>query len=232
MTDFDPETLKIKLALADAATDLYLEEDGDFLIKDVAEAVDIKPGEVFNYFPNKDAILQFYYASIVFRYQLMLDEIDSFDTYTLSEKFSNFAYASFDMLNEKRAFVEQTFGRLILRSYGKTDFEKEIEGLIEQFLDEDPRLSASSEMVKNGCFYSFLRMKYLGLVRFWISDESEGHELTMELTDKLTNFLQELMYNSIVDQGFELGKFLYSNKKAFLNNIPFVKQIFSKIEIR
>jgi AcrR family transcriptional regulator len=232
MTTFDPETIETKFALADAATDLYMENEGDFRIKDIAQAADIEPGEVFDYFPNKDAVLQFYYASIIFRYRLMLDEIDAFDSYTLSEKFSNFAYTSFDMLAEKRSFVEATFGRLILRSYAKTDFEKEIEQLIEQFLDEDPRLSASSEMVKNDYFYTFLRMKYLGLVRFWISDESEGHELTMELTDKLTNFLQELMYNSIADQGFELGKFLYSNKKAFLNNIPVVKQIFSTIEIR
>lgn len=232
MTDFDPETLEIKFALADAASDLYMEGDRDFLIKDVADKAGITPAEVFNYFPNKDAILQFYYVSIVFRYQLMLDEIDAFDSYTLSEKFSNFAYASFDMLAEKQAFVEDTFSRLILRSYAKTDFEKEIENLVEQFLEEDPRLSASSEMLKNDYFYSFLRMKYLGVVRFWISDESEGHELTMEFTDKLTTFLQELMYNAILDQGFELGKFLYSNKKAFLNNIPVVKQIFSKIEIR
>lgn len=232
MTDFDPETLEIKFTLADAASDLYMEGDRDFLIKDVAAKAGITPAEVFNYFPNKDAILQFYYASIVYRYRLMLDEVDSFNSYTLGEKFSNFAYASFDMLSEKRAFVEETFGRLILCSYAKTDFEKEIENLIEQFLEEDSRLSASSEMLKNARFYSFLRMKYLGLVRFWISDESEGHELTMEFVDKLTSFFQELMYNSIADQGFELGKFLYSNKKAFLNNIPVVKQIFSKIEIR
>lgn len=232
MTDTDPDTLEIKVALSDAATDLYIQNGGDFSIKEVARAVDMETGRVFDYFPNKEAILQFYYASVVFRYQLMISEIDGFESYTLSEKFSNFAYASFDMLDEKRTFVEETFGRLILRSYSKTDFEKEIEQLIEQFLDEDPRLSASSAMITNSYFYAFLRMKYLGLVCFWISDDSEGHELTMELTDKLTSFLQELMYNTIADRGFELGKFIYSNKKSFLEQIPVVKKIFTNIEIR
>ena len=232
MTTFDPENAEIKFAIADAATDLYVDGDGQFYIKDVAQAVDIDPAEVFNYFPNKQAILRFYYTSIVYRYRMMIEEIDDFESYTLSERFSNFAYTSFDMLQEKNQFVESTFDQLIFYSYEETDFEKEIEYLVKEFLDHDSRLSASSEIVKGECFYSFLRKKYLGLVHFWISDDSEDRELTMELTDKLTNFLQELMYNSIADQGFELGKFIYSNKDEFLNKVPLFKQLFSKIEIR
>lgn len=232
MTTFDPETAEIKFAIADAATDLYIEGDGHFLIKDAAQAAGIAPAEVFNYFPNKQTILQFYYTAIIYRYRLMIGEIDGFSSYSLNEKFSNFAYASFDMLDEKKAFVEKTFHKLILQSYSKSDFEKEIEILLREFLEDDVRLSASSSVMLNSCFYSLLRSKYLELIRFRLSDSSDGHELTMELTDKLTNFLQELMYNSVIDQGLELGKFLYSNKKAFFNNIPVVKHIFSKIEIR
>lgn len=232
MKTIDPDTVETKFAIGDAATDLYIENDGHFSIKEVAKAVDMDPAEVFNFFPNKQAILQFYYTSLVFRYHLMIDEIEDFDSYSLSEKFSNFAYASFDMMDEKQAFVEDTFERLILQSYAKTDFEKEIEYLIQQFLETDARLSAGSSLITNEYFYAFLRRKYLGLVRFRLSDTSEERELTMELTDKLTSFLQELMYNSIADQGFELGKFLYANKKAFLQQIPVVRQIINKIEIR
>src|SRR5690606_4589826 len=112
-------------------------------------------------------------------------------SYSLSEKFSNFAYTSFDMLDEKEAFVEKTFQKLILQSYSKTDFELEIENLLREFLKDDVRLSASSSIVLNTCFYSFLRVKYLELIRFRLSDTSEGRELTMELTDKLTTLLQE-----------------------------------------
>lgn len=232
MMTFDPETAEIKFAIADAAADLYVEGDGHFLIKDVAKTVGIDPADVFNYFPNKQAILQFYYTAIIYRYRLMIDEIDHFDSYTLSEKLSNFAYASFDMLDEKKAFVEDTFQELILRPRNKTDFERETEELLRQLLENDPQLPASSSTLLNDYFYAFLRNKYLRLIRFRLSDTSEDHELTMELTDKLTTFLQELMYSSVLDQGFELGKFLYANRKDFLCEIPVVKQIFSKIEIR
>jgi len=232
MEHFDPETFEKKFEITDAATDLYIRNEGHFLIKDVAREADIDPAEVFNYFPNKQAILQFFYASLVVRYQLMVDEIEDFDTYTLSEKFSNFAFTSFDMLNEKKAFVEATFGKLVLRTFSKTDFEKEIEDLIKHFLETDQRVSMGATVALNNYFYTFLRRQYLELVRFWLNDASEDKELTMELVDKLTNLLQELMYNAIVDKGFDLAKFLAANRKDIFCNIPVVKQFCSKIEIR
>lgn len=232
MDTFNADTFEIKFRIADAATDLYVAGDGSFTIKDVAGAVEIDPAEVFNYFPNKRAILQFYYAGLIVQYEMMVDEIDDFDSYTLSEKFSNFAYASFDMLGEKQQFVYDTFSDLILHGYNKTDFEKEIERLIGDFLEDDPRIGMGSALVLNSYFYTFLRRQYLELVRFWVNDDSDGKELTMELVDKLTNFLQELMYNAIVDKGFDLGKFLVANRKKFISNIPIIKQLCSKIEIR
>lgn len=232
MDTFDPETFEMKFAIADAATDLYVEGNGQFFIKDIAKEIDIDPAEVFNYFPDKASILQFYYASLVIRYEIMIDEIEGFESYTLSEKFSNFAFASFDMLREKEAFVEATFKDQILQCFTKTEFEKEVERLIGKFLENDQRLSIGSTVVLNRWFYMFLRQQYLELVRFWLNDTSEDKELTMELTDKLTNFLQELMYNTILDQGFDLAKFMASNKEAFINNIPIVRQFYSKIEIR
>lgn len=228
----DPEIFEMKYRIADAATDLYIENDGTFLIKDVAEQVDLDPGEVFNYFTDKKAILQFYYASLVIRYEMMIEEIDDFNSYTLSEKFSNFAFSSFDILEEKKAFADATFEEFILRSCSKTDYEKEVERLIRQFLENDSRITMSAAVVLHDYFYTFLRRQYLELIRFWLNDDSEGHELTLELTDKLTNLFQELMYNAILDKGFDLVKFLASNRESVLQNVPVIKQIYSKIEIR
>ncbi|PAU94350.1 hypothetical protein CK503_05975 [Aliifodinibius salipaludis] len=232
MDTFDPETFEIKFIIADIATDLYIQGDGQFYIKDIAKEIDITPAEVFNYFPNKKSILEFYYASLVIRYEMMIDEIDDFESYTLSEKLSNFAFTNFDMLREKEAFVEATLSDYILNSFTKTDFEKELERLIKQFLENDDHISVSSTLVLNSYSYTFLRRQYLELLRFWINDTSEDKELSMELTDKATAVLQELMYNPVLDKSFDLVKFMNANRKAFINNIPIVKQLCSKIEIR
>lgn len=232
MTTFDPETFETKYRIADAATDLYIEGDGAFTIKETAKKLDLDPADIFDYFANKQAILEFYYASLVIRYELMIDEIEAFDSYTISEKLSNFIFTSFDMLEEKKEFVDATFESMIFCSFSKTDFENEVERLTEQFLQEDDNLAISTTMFLNHYLYSFLRRKYLELVRFWLNDNSEDHELTMELTDKLTSFLEELLYNTVFDKGFDLAKFIYSNRKVCLQNIPVVKEILSKVEIR
>ena len=233
MESFDPETFEVKFNIADIASRLYAEGNGKFLVKDVAAEMDIEPAEVFDYFPNKNEILKFYYASLVIRYESMVEEIDDFESYTLSEKLSNFAYTSFDMLAEREAFVEATFEDLVIGSYGKTVFENEVQRLIRNFIENDPQISmSSSAIVQNDYFYAFLRRQYLELIRFRINDSSEGRELSMELTDKLATFLQELLYNAILDKGFELAKFLAANRKQFFCNLPIVKQICSTIEIR
>lgn len=232
MKIFDPEVFEIKYQIADIATDLYVAGNGTFTLKAVAREVGLTVGEIFNYFPNKQAILEFYYASFIIRYELMTDEIEGFENYTVSEKLSNLFFASFDMLQEKRAFVDDTFGNLIIKSYRTTDFEKEVKRLMRKLLQDDPRLSESSLLFLNRYFYGCLQQMYLRLIQFWMKDESPDQELTMELVDKTTTFIEELLYNRIADKGFELGKFIYANQKAFLRQIPFVKQIFSKIEIR
>jgi len=232
MSTFDPEIFELKFAISDVATDLHMQGDGQFYIKDIAKEVDITPAEVFNYFPNKKSILKFYYSSLVIRYEMMINEIDNFESYTLSEKLSNFAFTNFDMLQEKEAFVEATLSDFILNSFIKTDFEKELERIIKQFIQNDDHISVSSTLVLNSYSYAFLRRQYLELLRFWINDTSENKELSMELTDKATAVLEELMYNPILDKSFDLAKFVNANKKAFISNIPIVKQLCSKIEIR
>lgn len=232
MKTFDSESFQTKYQIADIAVDLYVAGSGHFTLKKIAEELDIEVSEIFNHFPDKKSILQFFYAAHVVRYEFMIDDIEDYQSYSISEKFSNFVYASFDMFAEKQAFVEDTFGKLIIRSCEKTDFEEEIERLIRKFLTKDKGISLSSAFVLNSYFYSYLRRQYLYLIRFWLKDDSDNKELTMELTDKLANLLQELLYNNVVDKSFDLGKFLYANKKTFIKNIPFAGQLFSKIEIR
>lgn len=220
--------LDIKLKIAAAAADLYTQQEGEFTIHEVAEKADMDVGEIFEYFPNRSAMLDFYYLSLILRYRLMIEEIDDFHTYSLSEKLSNFIYATLDLLDEKRAFVEQSFKPLIRCSYHKTLFEKEAESLLKEFVKDDPGLSAGSGLLLNDLFYKMLLQKYLYIIGYWLKDESEGKERTMEFIDKLTAFLQEVLYTKIADHGFELLKFLITN-----SGIPsFWDKVSSKIEIR
>lgn len=232
MNNRDSRFLETKILISEQAVEQYIRQNGSFTLKSIARELDMTVGEIFNYFPDKRSILQFHYASLVFRYRAMVDEITDFESYMLGEKLSNFAYTSFDMLEERKPFVDATFQKLIVCSPEKTEYEKEIEKLLEEFIANDALVSTTSDAFSNRYLYSFFRCQYFGLIRFWLNDRSEGHVLTMELTDKLTGFVQEVMYSAILDRGLDIVKFVVSNYKSFLQNIPFARDIFSKIEIR
>lgn len=228
----DPEQIETRLAIAEAAVDLYIRQNGSFTVKEIAHELDMTVADIFNHFPDKRSILRFFYAGLVLRYRLMVDEIEDFDSYMLGEKLSNFAYACFDILAERKPFVDATFTKLIVRSRTKTVYEQEIEALLKEYVENDSLVSPTSAALSGRFFYSFMRRQYLELIRFWLNDQSEDYELTMELTDKLTGFVQEMMYSAVIDKGLDLARFFGSHSGKILGEMPIIKHIRSKIEIR
>ncbi|MEX0773397.1 MAG: TetR/AcrR family transcriptional regulator [Balneolales bacterium] len=214
------EELQKRARIVNAALDLYVNESDKFTLKNIAKKARVKEAEIYSYFPNKTAILKDFYSGIVPQYKEMIREIEGFDQYDLSEKLSNFVYSSLDMMQERRDFVEKTFDDLIVGSYQKPEFQYQVERLVEDFVKEDPRIAGSNQYLLNSFSYNFLSKEYLKLVRFWIGDESAGSEKTMALTDKLTAFLNEILYTSVLDKGFDLGHFLVTNR-IIRPNIPF-----------
>lgn len=231
MENLNIEKLQAKLQIADAATRVYVEKSGDFTLHDVARKAGITVAEIFNHFSDTHEIIYFFYSALVIRYRWMIDEIEDFETFTLSEKLSNFAYASFDLMEEREAFVRQTFSSYILHSCKKTAYEEKVEELLTEFIKNDSGKAASTDVVVNDCSLRLIRKKYLHLVDFWLHDESEDKEVTMELVDKVTGLIQEALYTSVIDRSFDLAKFLFSN-----NIIPqrnrFWDKLTSTFEIR
>jgi AcrR family transcriptional regulator len=231
MNDKELKRFKIKLSIADAAARLYVEQNGSFSLHQVARETDLNVGAIFEFFDDQQEIIYFYYASLVKRYRLMIEEIEGFEGFTLSEKLSNFAYASFDMMAERETFVKQTFKHYILCSCKQTAYEEQIEHLLKEFFENDPGRSASSDMMINQCSLRLVRKKYLHLVRFWLNDNSEGKQMSMELTDKVTGLIEEALYTSVVDRSFDLAKFLFSNE-TISRHVPLWDKITSSFEIK
>lgn len=231
LDSFDAEDFEARIAITEAAVDAYLESGEDFTLKQVARRTDFTVGEIFRYFPDRGAILEYYYTSLLIRYRLMVAEIDDFGEYSLGEKLSNLAYTTFEMMGEKEEFVRATYSKLILCSFRKTDFEKEAEELFRGIFEEDELIPYSNSLLLNSWFYALVTKKYVGLLRFWLGDRSEEKQQTVELTDKITSLAEEVMYNATADRLADLLRFLAANS-FFLDRIPFVKNLASKIEIR
>ena len=202
------EKLNLKIELTEAAIDLYIEDK--FTIPNLTSKTGKTASEIYSLFPNKNAILKFYYPSLIVRYQAMISEIDDFDSYSISEKLSNFAFTLFDMMDERREFVEDTFDKYVWTCSSKSEFQKLIKSLFKDFFTSDGRIATSAGFFMGDLFYSSLKIQFLFLIKFWLDDNSEGRERTFALTDKITGFIEELVYSKIVDKGFDLAKYSMS----------------------
>jgi len=202
------EKLNLKIELTEAAIDLYIEDK--FTISNLTSKTGKTASEIYSLFPNKNAILKFYYPSLIVRYQAMISEIDDFDSYSISEKLSNFAFTLFDMMDERREFVEDTFDKYVWTCSSKSEFQKLIKSLFKDFFTSDGKIATSAGFFMGDLFYSSLKIQFLSLIKFWLDDNSEGRERTFALTDKITGFIEELVYSKIVDKGFDLAKYSMS----------------------
>lgn len=202
------QQIKKKIKAAEEAADFYIENPG-FTLKSLAEKLKMKPAEIYELFPNRKTVLQFYYTAQIYKYREITKQIEGFSEYTLAEKLSNLALTLTDLFLEKREFVDHTFHDLIGNSYANTEFERMLEQEIKTFINNDHGISSSASVFMKPFFFKIIRMHYNWLISYWLNDQSRGFEHTMALTDKWASFIQEVLYSSIIDKGFDLAKFAY-----------------------
>lgn len=203
------EEISKKIEISWKAAEIY-HSKGSVSVPQIIEATEYTATEIYQLFPNKKAILEFFYPSMIFQYQAMVDDIEDFDTYSVSEKFSNFILTTFDMLDDFDVLAQDTFTKYILQERHHSEFFKEVKQLFKEFLTSDGNISVSAGLFMKDYFYGILSAKYIWLIKFWLEDKSEGKDRTTALADKFTAFLEEAIYNKTIDKGFDLIKYMVS----------------------
>jgi hypothetical protein len=222
------EEFEKKVIISRAAAGLFIRDKEKFTIKNIAKEAVVKIVEIYQLFDDKDEILIFFYDSVVPLYKMMISEIDDFDSFTAGEKLSNFTFTLFDLLNEQRDFVDQTYSRYVLVGFKKSTLKKDVTKLFKEFINRDERISTLNRNLFDGWFYGMVARKYLALILLWLRDESDSQEKTMALVDKLSSFLDELLYSNVLDKGFDLVQYLYTND-FFKFDIPYLSKILNNL---
>lgn len=224
----EAEEINKKIEITWKAVELF-EKKGKVSISALVKETGFTSSEIYSSFPNKNAILEYYYPALVLQYWAMIEEIEDFESYSLSEKFSNFAYTLFDMMAENERFLKATYDKYVFRKGSSSDFHKEVTELLKHFLTSDADISVSAGFFMKGYYYSFLSSQLLFLIKYWMKDTSSGKERTLALTDKLTSLLQESVYNKTIDMGFDLMKYVFTSSEIE-KSIPFLRECNTKSE--
>jgi AcrR family transcriptional regulator len=207
------KTTKIdKNTIAEKAADLYI-TNSSFTVQQLTEVLEITTTDFYRLFPNRRSVLQYFYEAQLLKTEEIILSIGDFHSYTLSEKLSTVAFTLTDLLGEKREFTKQTFNSLIVNR-SSTPFSKKL-NFITESLFHDKGISMASKFVLNQWTYRLIAQHYIWMIQYWLGDNSHNQEKTMALVDKWTAFVQEVMYSSIIDKGFDLAKFTLTQAGFF-----------------
>lgn len=137
-----------------------------------------------------------------------IEAIPDFQDLTLSETFSQFVYQSLDMFTEIGEFNEAQLSEV------QASIQKNTAKIFDRIIERDSRIPFINRFVFKPLVFDIMAWQYVQLLRFWLTDDSEGSEQTLALVDKSTALFQELAYSGVLDKGMDLGKFVYSQVRG------------------
>lgn len=201
---------KKKIQIAEAACKRYVENQR-FTIRSLAEVLKMESKEIFEHFPNRRAILEYYYTAQFLKYKEGLKDIDGYDSFSVSEKLSNLALVLLDRFEEQREFVLMTYKNRVVCSGRSTEFESLIQEEIRHIIGSDEKICSSGQMLNGTLSSKAVLLHFHGLVKYWMNDSSAGNQKTMELVDKWTALAESILYTNVADKAADLAKFFFYN---------------------
>jgi AcrR family transcriptional regulator len=216
----------IKGDIVKEAIDLYLKDSSKFEEKYIAEKLNMNEDQFYQFFKNKNEVLQYFYSDCVLQYREMARDIEGFEDATLEEKISNFIYMMFDIFQPNRKFMEKTFNSMVLIRIPASLFQKEVENVFTDIAQSENSISTLLRpFVVNPISFEVFSRQYFLLIKFWLSDTTENYEATMALVDKLVSLFTEVLQTRIPDKAMELFKYVFVDNVTKMN-LPFIGRFF------
>ena len=226
---FGKENMKgkkdIKLKIFETALEIFGENPTQFSVRTVAKELNLKREEVYTYFSSKNAILRYFYQLCFEEYLKQTNEIDEYKKFSLEEKLGHLVYTHIELFQKEKEFVESSFNDIIYKANPNNVFQKSLEEHIEDILNDS---EGDASFLPTKYLSKFLVKELFHIFKFWIKDDSEKSEQTIELVDKIIAFVGEILSNQIISKGIDLGKTLWDQNPSRLGtrNLKFLFKTF------
>jgi len=203
----------IKIKIFETALEIYSDNPKTFSVRTVAKELKISREEVYTHFPSKNAILRYFYQLCFEEYIKHSDEIDDYGKYSLEEKLAHLVYTHIELFQKEKEFVESSFNEIVYKANPNNVFQKSLEEEVEKILNNS---EGDASFLPSKYISIFLVKELFHIFKFWIKDDSEKSEQTIELIDKIIAFVGEILSNQIISKGIDLGRILWDQNYSRL----------------
>jgi AcrR family transcriptional regulator len=193
-------------------------------MREIARQAGLGDATIYNYFATKEAILFAYYDEHFNRCIERLQGIEKFNTYSLQEQLQVFFETSLELYLPDREFVEASFKTIF---FTMSQQYKRLRDVRERFLlisKDMLKAAIEAKEIPDQIFQDVLLQLfwdyYIGIVIYWLADDSDMFTDTSLLIDKSLDIICALLKAGIANKLFDMGTYLFKNH--VLNRMQFI----------
>jgi len=182
-------------------------------MKAISNHAEVGVATIYNYFPNKDKILYAYFEEQYIKLADQLSEIEDFEDYALNEQIQMLIETSLDNFLEDREFVKEAAHIAVFSPFtsfndsrqARTIFLDTAKDIWNNYLEKEGH---STPLTQDWMLLMFWEY-YLGIVAYWLKDESQSFNHTTQLIDKTSEIIKMSIQNDFMGKFMDLGTFFY-----------------------
>jgi len=213
---------KIILAAVDLVTSKGLK---DATMREIARTAGLGDATIYNYFPTKEAIIYGYYEDRFDQVTEHLKQIADFNTFTFQEQLQTVFETKLEILLPDREFLEKTFKTTFFalsQHYSRIrPIKEKFIAIIEDIFQAAMEVGEIEDQVFREMTIQLFWEYYIGIVIYWLKDDSDQFQSTTVLIDKSIDLACASIRAGIGNKIFDMGIFLFKNH--VLSRMIFVK---------
>lgn len=177
----------------------------------------IEESDFYSFFGSFEAVKQQIWVKFFENAIATIEKDTAFETYTDKNKLLTLNFTLFEILTLNRSYVlysleenKEGLKNLKVLKHFRTEFKNFIVSIIQSNPEvKSDRLSRVTEPV----FSEGAWIQFLFILKFWMDDTSKNFEKTDVLIEKSVNTVVDLLDTKPLESLFDLGKFLWKEKK-------------------
>lgn len=184
-------------------------------MRETARKAGLGDATIYNYFPTKEAIIYAYYGDKFDEVITTLKKIPDFHTFTFQEQLQTYFETQLDLFLPDREFLDKTFQPAFFtlsQQYKRVRPVKEkFMAVIRDIFDA----AVDAEEIPDQVFLEVMIQVYweyaVGVIIYWLSDDSDNFERTSILIDKSIDLSCASIRAGIANKLFDIGIFFFKN---------------------
>lgn len=184
-------------------------------MREIARKAGLGDATIYNYFPTKEAILYGYYEDKFDLVTNELKQIKDFNEYSFQEQLQTFFETKLELLLPDREFLEKTFKTTFFalsQHYSRIrPIKEKFIAIIEEIFKAATEVGEIPDQVFGEITIQLFWEYYIGIVIYWLKDDSDQFESTSVLIDKSMDLTSASIKAGIGNKIFDMGIFLFKN---------------------